>query len=206
MLVFGLLLGTQGELLLDDVRSLPDRAWTLTGALGVGNRFLTVAFLSMVWIIYSLRPPAARTNRTPWVVAVAFLGTFFLFTVRFLPSAGAPTLVALLLGDLLLGGGLVFSLYSLATLRSSFSLVPEARRLVTAGPYRWVRHPLYLGETMSGFGLILPGLSPLSVGVFAVYLAAQLTRMHMEERMLQAEFPDYAAWARRTRRLVPFIY
>ncbi len=206
MLVFGLLLGTQGELLLDDLRTLPSRSWTLTGGLGMGNRFLTVVFLGMVWTIYALRPPAARTNRAPWVVVVAFLGTFFLFAVRFLPGAGPPTLVALLVGDLLLAGGLVFSLYSLATLRSSFSLVPEARRLVTTGPYRWVRHPLYLGESMSGLGLILPGLSPLSAGVFAVYFAAQLTRMQLEERVLREEFPDYPAWARRTRRLIPFIY
>ncbi len=205
LLVFGLLFGVQSELLADGLRSLP-RPLPLMAGLGLLNRLLTVVFLAMVLTIYALRRPATRSDHAPGAVIVTFVGTFFLFAVRFLPGGGPPGVLVLLLGDALLLGGLLFSLYSLAALRLSFSLVPEARRLVTTGPYRWVRHPLYLGETASGLGLILPALSPLTLAVFGIYLAAQLSRMHWEDQLLRVQFPDYGAWERRTWRFIPFVY
>jgi len=203
LLVFGFLLAVQGELLLG---GLPALGGGVPAQLGLLKRFLTVVFLSMVLIIYTLRPPAARTNRNPAAVLVAFVGSFCLYVIPLLPN-GSPARVDLLLaGDVLLVAGLLLSVYSLASLRSSFSLVPEARRLVTRGPYRWVRHPLYVGETISGLGIIISALSPLNLTVFALYCAAQITRAHLEDAVLRAEFPDYGAWEKHTRRFIPWIY
>jgi protein-S-isoprenylcysteine O-methyltransferase Ste14 len=42
--------------------------------------------------------------------------------------------------------------------------------------------------------------------VFIVFLAAQLLRTYFEERMLKATYPQYEAYARRTRRLIPFVF
>ncbi len=203
LLVFGFLLAVQGELLLG---GLPALGGGGTAVLGLSKRFLTVVFLTMVLVIYTLRPPAARTNRNPGAVLAAFLGSFCLYVIPLLPNGSSPRVDLLLGGDLLLVAGLLLSVYSLAVLRSSFSLVPEARRLVTKGPYRWVRHPLYVGETVSGLGIIISALSPLNLTVFALYCTAQLTRAHFEEAVLRAEFADYGEWAKRTRRFIPFVY
>jgi protein-S-isoprenylcysteine O-methyltransferase Ste14 len=116
---------------------------------------------------------------------------------------------------------------SLLTLGRCFGLFPEARGLVTHGPYRYVRHPVYLGEFISGFGLLLPrlafsehyvlrlpfsdaalalNLGALNLGIFVLFVALQLWRASNEERALTAVFPEYAEYRRRTARLLPGIY
>jgi protein-S-isoprenylcysteine O-methyltransferase Ste14 len=83
--------------------------------------------------------------------------------------------------------------------------VPEARGLVTSGPYRLARHPIYLGEIIAGFGLVLPTLFGPHVIVFAIFLGAQILRTHFEERVLRSTYPQYETYARHTRRLIPFV-
>jgi protein-S-isoprenylcysteine O-methyltransferase Ste14 len=85
-------------------------------------------------------------------------------------------------------------------------MMAEARRLVTSGPYRFVRHPLYLAEELSVIGLFLQFASLWTAALFAVQIAFQLRRMHNEENVLTASFPEYAAYRRRTARLIPGIY
>src|SRR5207237_10041624 len=101
--------------------------------------------------------------------------------------------------------GMVLALYSLSYLRNRFSIVPEARGLVTSGPYRFVRHPIYLGEIIAGFGLVTPTLFSLHALVLAIFVAAQLCRPCSEARLRQRVYPTYEGYARRTRRLIPFL-
>jgi protein-S-isoprenylcysteine O-methyltransferase Ste14 len=76
---------------------------------------------------------------------------------------------------------------------------------VTSGPYELVRHPVYLGEILAGFGMVLPTIFSIHLLVFLVFVAAQLLRTYFEERVLRRAFPGYIGYARRTRRLIPFI-
>src|SRR5581483_11096310 len=102
--------------------------------------------------------------------------------------------------------GILITLWSLATLGRCFGLFPEARGLVTRGPYRIVRHPVYVGELISGFGLLLPIVSVWTVLVFVAFVCLQLWRTRNEERALQVVFPEYAAYRARTARIVPGIF
>ena len=74
------------------------------------------------------------------------------------------------------------------------------------GPYHLMRHPIYLGEMLAGFGLVLPTLLSWDAAVFAVFIGAQLARTIFEERMLAATYPQYEAYAGRTSRLIPYIF
>jgi len=107
--------------------------------------------------------------------------------------------------DLCLACGVMLALYSLSYLRNRFSIVPEARGLVTTGPYRFVRHPIYLGEIIAGFGLVMPTLFSLHALVLTIFVIAQLTRTYYEERMLRRVYPTYEDYAQGTRRLIPFL-
>jgi protein-S-isoprenylcysteine O-methyltransferase Ste14 len=82
---------------------------------------------------------------------------------------------------------------------------PTAGGLVTSGPYRYVRHPIYaavLGFAWAG------ALSHL--GALAVLLAGLVTlglgyRMMAEERLVAARYPEYGEYAARTRRVIPRV-
>ena len=112
----------------------------------------------------------------------------------------------LVLGDVLLLVGIAFTLVSVSTLGRCFGVLPDARGMVTRGPYRFVRHPVYLGELVVTLGFVVPARSWLAAtAALAVLVVAQLVRIRYEETTLQAEFPEYAAYAQRTRRLIPGV-
>jgi protein-S-isoprenylcysteine O-methyltransferase Ste14 len=85
-------------------------------------------------------------------------------------------------------------------------MMAEARRLVTSGPYRFVRHPLYLAEELAIIGISMQFFSLSTALVLAVQIAFQLRRMYNEEAVLAESFPEYAAYQQRTARLLPGIY
>ena len=107
---------------------------------------------------------------------------------------------------LLLIAGIIFAICALLVLGRSISLLPEARRLVTRGPYALVRHPLYLGEMAAIAGVALQHFSVWALLLLALGWAFQLQRMKYEERVLFQSFPEYGDYAARTARLVPGVY
>jgi protein-S-isoprenylcysteine O-methyltransferase Ste14 len=204
--VFGFLVAIQAELAFAGVQHLFGGQLDRSQAMYVVNRVLTVAFFAFLVVIYGIRGRAIAADHNPVAVVAALIGSFVLYGLFLIPGQGRSTNVWVLAGsDACLAFGMIWALYSLRYLGSRFSIVPEARGLVTSGPYHLIRHPIYLGEITAGFGLVLPTLFTLHVLVFIIFLVAQLVRTYFEERMLGATYPQYEAYARRTRRLIPFV-
>jgi len=164
---------------------------------------LALAYFTMLVVLYSTRLPKQGTDHRLLVIFVAFTGTFSAIAASFLPG-GTRREGLVLGGDVLATAGLAYSVWGLAYLRRSFSIVPEARRLVTGGPYAWSRHPVYLGEIVTAIGVNLATAGWLNALVLAYFIGCELLRMRWEEDVLARAFPDdYPAYTRRVPRYFP---
>ncbi|HEY9506940.1 MAG TPA: isoprenylcysteine carboxylmethyltransferase family protein [Gemmatimonadales bacterium] len=79
--------------------------------------------------------------------------------------------------------------------------------LVTSGPFRWVRHPLYSGALALWLGTALGTLNWLLLALWPLFVAVIIRELPTEERMLRAKFgAPYEAYAAQTGRLVPRLW
>jgi protein-S-isoprenylcysteine O-methyltransferase Ste14 len=145
-----------------------------------------------------------------WVV-----GQFALFAAVavswFLPPRW-PEAVSVLFSGLgaalaFVGLALVFAAYR--ELGPGFTPLPRPRddtRVIESGPYRYVRHPIYAGGLLFFTGVAL-GTSVTALVLTAGLAALWAGKLQVEERFLEAQFPDYAEYRRDTPwRLVPGVY
>jgi protein-S-isoprenylcysteine O-methyltransferase Ste14 len=178
--------------------------------------FLTPAFAATDWIYLSQhllvlaialarRPPAARDDSLPVLVAVVVSYAYPYAQVAWMqwfplnpvwPDAG---LVLITLAAF-------FSLASLLTLGRRFGIRPALRGLATKGPYRLVRHPIYLAYVVADVGYNLDGWNAGTVVLVLAGWAAMIYRIHAEERVLarDAGWRDYVATVRY--RLIPGLW
>ena len=159
------------------------------------QQLLALAYFTMLVVLYSTRLPARGTDHRFAVVFIAFTGTFSAMAASFLPGGGRHDWLVIP-ADILATLGLAYAVWGLAYLRRSFSIVPEARRLVTGGPYAFSRHPVYLGEIVTAIGINLATAGWPSALAVLYFVVCELLRMRWEEGVLARAFPDeYPAYA-----------
>jgi protein-S-isoprenylcysteine O-methyltransferase Ste14 len=111
---------------------------------------------------------------------------------------------------LLEGSAGLLGLWAIGTMGiGNFNVTPDVKhraRLVTGGPYRYIRHPMYTALLMGSLSLVLDAFSLLRLGVWLVLLVDLLVKLNYEERLLSRDLEGYSARMRRTKRLFPFLY
>lgn len=91
----------------------------------------------------------------------------------------------------------------------NFNVTPDVKqraRLVTSGPYRYIRHPMYSALLVGGLALVLDTFSPERMVLWLVLLVDLLIKLNYEEQLLSRDLEGYSAHMQRTKRLIPFLY
>jgi protein-S-isoprenylcysteine O-methyltransferase Ste14 len=178
---------------------------TAQGWLRVTAHVATMLFLALIAVMTLARRRPLRKSEG-WLPRFAALaGLLLLYCLLLFPRA-APDAASDGAALAFLVAGHVLCAVTLLQLGRSFSVMPEARKLVTAGLYSRVRHPLYMAEAVATLGVFLQYRTLGAALLVAAQFAVQLWRMREEEKVLDAQFPEYAAYRARTARLIPGVY
>ena len=155
-------------------------------------------------ISFIIRRPLQRGAGTlpPRLVAyahsfmpMAFLEAASRWRPEWLQPTFDPTLNKLGIGIWLVAGLLAF--WPMWYLRRAFSIEPQARVLITSGPYRLARHPIYTLYLLINASLWLRHPTPQFALVLAVWAVLLWLRVRYEEQVLAATFPEYADYRAR---------
>jgi protein-S-isoprenylcysteine O-methyltransferase Ste14 len=122
---------------------------------------------------------------------------------------GTLGLLTAAIGAILVAIGGLLAVKGVLDLGTSLTPLPHPRdgsELIQTGAYRLARHPIYGGLIIAaaGWGLLTASLAALVLAV--VLLGFFDLKSRREEQWLEERYPDYAAYRRRTRRLIPGVY
>lgn len=145
---------------------------------GAGRALSIAGFVAMVVSIVGLFFARALLSRSPIVIAVQLAAVALMIWAR-----------------------VTFG-------RRSFHAAadPTAGGLVTRGPYRFIRHPIYTAACLFCWAGIAASGSVVAVGWGLLLLAGAIVRMLAEERLLVERYPAYREYAVTTRRMLPFVF
>jgi protein-S-isoprenylcysteine O-methyltransferase Ste14 len=100
--------------------------------------------------------------------------------------------------------GVSLEIWAIWHLKFAFATEPAARRLVTTGPYRFARHPIYSGGCLAYAGLFLTRPTVAIAVVLLGWAFCVRMRMQYEEAILESAFPSYADYRRRVGAIGPW--
>jgi protein-S-isoprenylcysteine O-methyltransferase Ste14 len=161
-------------------------------------------YVALWWFLLTRPLPALRSDGV-LPSLTAFAGSYLPWAVVLFAPAG-PAVARDLASAALLVTGTILMVLVVLQLGDSFSIVPQARRLVRTGPYAIVRNPMYLAEEVAVLGSVLHFLSTGTLVLFIAHCVLQIGRIFYEEDLLRRSFPDYDDYARSTSRVIPYIW
>lgn len=176
----------------------------ISTVLNVAAGGASALFVALAAATILTRLPPIRKSEGIAPRIAALLGANLVIAMAMLPRPDLPPVI-LAISFLLVIVGMLMSFAVLRWLGRAFSIMAEARQLVTHGPYRLIRHPLYLCEEIAVIGVFIQVISPLAAAILVLHAGFQFRRMLNEESVLEATFPEYADYARRTPRLIPAV-
>lgn len=185
------------------------------------NIHLTFSLIRIAWFtwllfwIWSARG-AKRTERSESTASrlsyllLVFVGLIIMSFSRFGPQIIPNSEPLNLLGAVLTWAGVLFSIWARAILGGNWSgavTLKQNHELISTGPYRLVRNPIYAGMLLAGIGLVVALGSLEALAGYLVVFAALIWKSRMEQRMLATRFGDaYTGYRKRTKLLIPYVF
>ena len=168
------------------------------------SSFCLASFYMLLALLIMTRSPAKAQADGLLPRIAAFVGTYLPWTI----TSFGKTEQALpnLLSTACVLIGMIMMLVTIRHLGGSFSLVPQARSVVQTGPYRWIKHPLYLSEEIAILGVVLQYLTPVTVTVLVLHIGVQVCRILYEEDLLRRNCAEYSSYEASRWRLIPYVW
>ncbi|MEI7734691.1 MAG: isoprenylcysteine carboxylmethyltransferase family protein [Ferruginibacter sp.] len=142
------------------------------------------------------------------------LKSFILVTLQFtligvLLFTTAPFAVSVA-STVLIAASVLLVIWAIAVMQQSkfrISPVPAAAAvLVTSGPYRFIRHPMYTAILLGAAGLLTGYFSWIRLSMAVLLAIVLIIKLFWEEKMLTEKFSTYGAYKKNSRRLFPYIF
>jgi protein-S-isoprenylcysteine O-methyltransferase Ste14 len=168
------------------------------------SSFCLVGFYMLVALLIITRPPAKAQADGLLPRIAAFVGSYLPWTITFVGKTDQALPNLLSTACVLIG--MIMTLVTIRHLGRSFSLVPQARSVVQTGPYRWIKHPLYLAEEIAILGVVLQYLTPATVTILVLHIGVQVCRILYEEDLLRRNCPEYSTYEASRWRLIPYVW
>ena len=89
-----------------------------------------------------------------------------------------------------------------------FNIIPDPMpniKLVTTGPYQFIRHPMYFSILLFFLAVVIMDVSLVSMGLYLNLFLVLFVKLSYEEYLLTQSLPDYPQYQSKTKRLIPFI-
>jgi protein-S-isoprenylcysteine O-methyltransferase Ste14 len=172
-----------------------------------------VSLAALPFILFNLTAAALTVVRLPpkhdslgWVPrATAVVGTFVLWSLPAVPAPIVDTPKFMQVAAIVIS--VTFSALAVACLIAlgrSFSIDAQARVLRTSGPYRFVRHPLYLCELTAAASIPISNPTLIKISLWVAAVAIHIWRIRNEEAVLTIAYPEYREYAKRVPMLLPW--
>jgi len=137
------------------------------------------------------------------------LVTIQLGSLTYLVLTG-PLLPSTFLLQILLFTGIAIGIAALWVMRkTTFKIVPDVAQngnLVTNGPYKYIRHPMYTSLLIVALALVINHPTTWRLVTLLILSGDLLAKVHYEESLLMEHFQQYNDYTQTTKRLLPFIY
>lgn len=174
---------------------------------------VSVAWLYEIWRYRNRSEPTdgASEHASFYIVSLVMITVFTVSIGLSVWTDTSQTIRQRLIGLGIYTLGVSLRYWGIGHLRHQFTrhvVVRPADELVSSGPYRYLRHPLYTGLLFItfGFSLYFTYWQVALIGSILIGIAL-LWRIHIEEKMLTSHFGrTYQTWAKSRKRLIPFIY
>jgi protein-S-isoprenylcysteine O-methyltransferase Ste14 len=178
----------------------------LSGFSGALNVIILLLILgeTLPFVYIVLRVPSITLSQRPtdWIFGI--LGTVMPLLV--VPVHGVPPLIPVMVSFGVMVAGLSLQIMAKLVLGRAFGIVAANRGVKVFGPYRFMRHPIYAGYTLTQVGFLSAMPSATNALLYATALAMQVVRIFREERVLRDD-AGYRAFAARVRyRLLPGVF
>ncbi len=133
--------------------------------------------------------------------AISVLGMIYLFKNHSILSDNPILIIIQILAfGLMIWARMTFGFKSFHASANTYK-----EKLVTNGPYKWLRHPIYAAVIYFFLTCIISFPNTETVVAVALIVLSTIVRMLLEEKSLMENFEEYASYSKRTKRLIPFV-